>query len=376
MHREAIIEHLQGLLPLADSEPRILLVRLSAIGDIVFASPLVSAFRQAYPGAHIAWLAQPECRPLLDHHPDLDEVLVWPHQDWRALWQTRHWWALNREIHAFRRLLRNQCFDLAVDLQGLLKSGLLTRLSGAKTSVGLGSREGSQRLMTHVIPRSGDPERIGSEYLFLAQTLGLPVGDFAMAIHYGSKEADFATELIARKRLSGGYALICPFTTRPQKHWLETRWVQLMDRLRTDLGLPTVMLGGPGDRDAAARLRAQSSNQLIDLVGKTSLLQAAALIDRGSLLIGVDTGLSHMGIAYGRPSLLLFGSTCPYRNTTRANARVLYHPLTCSPCRRKPTCDGEFTCMKLIEIDEIVSAARELLGLGERPQRATERLAP
>jgi heptosyltransferase-1 len=69
-----------------------------------------------------------------------------------------------------------------------------------------------------------------------------------------------------------------------------------------------------------------------------------------------------MGIAFGRPSLLLFGSTCPYLDTTRPNARVLYHRMDCSPCKRKPTCDGAFTCMKSIEVDEVLTAARELLG--------------
>ena len=70
---------------------RILLVRTSAIGDIVFASPLVGALRRAYPEAHIAWLVRPECRGLLEHHPDLDEVIEWPVRDWKALWQARRW---------------------------------------------------------------------------------------------------------------------------------------------------------------------------------------------------------------------------------------------------------------------------------------------
>jgi heptosyltransferase-1 len=155
--------------------------------------------------------------------------------------------------------------------------------------------------------------------------------------------------------------VICPFTTRPQKHWFEERWAELAGRLTADLGLPVVMLGGPADREAAARIRAQAGEGLIDLAGGTGLLEAAATIARASLVVAVDTGLGHMGIAFGRPSLLLFGSTCPYRDTTHANARVLYHPLPCSPCRRRPTCGGELTCMKLIAVDEVVSAAREVM---------------
>jgi heptosyltransferase-1 len=343
-------------------EPRILLVRLSAIGDIVFASPLVAALRRAYPRAHVAWLVQPECRALLERHPALDEVIVWPFKHWKGLFGARRWMALAREVRAFRQRLREGRFDLAIDLQGLLKSGALTRLSGARERIGLGSREGSQWLMTRVIPRGGDPDRIGSEYLFLAARLGLPVNGFAMEIHYGPEDAAYA-EAFASESLSGGpYAVICPFTTRPQKHWIEPRWADLAGELQTKLRLPAVMLGGPADAEAAQRIQQQARTPLLNLAGRTSLLQAAAIIDRADLLVGVDTGLSHMGIAYGRPSVLLFGSTCPYRNTTRANARVLNQALPCSPCRRNPTCHGDFTCMKAIHLDQVVATARDLVG--------------
>lgn len=343
------------------SGPRILLVRVGAIGDIVFASPLVATFRRAYPNAHIAWLAKPECRSLLAHHPDLDEVIVWPVGEWGNLWRTRRFGALAREAKKFTTLLRSRKFDMAVDLQGLLKSGLLTRLTGAPERIGLGSWEGSDRLMTRVISRGGNIKRIGSEYLYLAETLGLPADDFAMAVHYGQKDGEFADDLIAREGLSDGYAVLCPFTTRPQKHWFEPRWAELAERLRADMDLPAVLLGGPGDQDAAGRILKGAPHPPIDLAGKTSLLQAAALIERSALLVGVDTGLTHMGIAFARPSLMLFGSTCPYLDTTRDNARVLYHRMDCSPCKRKPTCDGAFTCMHAIDVDEVLAAARELL---------------
>jgi heptosyltransferase-1 len=218
--------------------------------------------------------------------------------------------------------------------------------------------------MTRVIPRGGESKRIGSEYLHLAKILELPVGDFSMAVHYGPDEANFAASLVRRAGLTGDFAVICPFTTRPQKHWLDSHWAEFVERLRIDLGLPTVMLGGPGDLEAARHIRETAGGRLIDLTGRTTLLQAAALIHLSALLVGVDTGLSHMGIAFGKPSLLLFGSTCPYLETTRANARVLYHRLDCSPCKRNPTCGGAFTCMSSIKADEVLTAARGLLGRG------------
>lgn len=340
----------------------ILLVRLSAIGDIVFASPLIGALRRAYPHARIAWLVQPEYRGLLDRHPDLDEVITCPLGQWRSLWRERRLGELGSSVRTLRGVLRERRFDLAIDLQGLLKSGTLAWLTGAPRRIGLGSREGSRWLMTETLPRGGNPRLIGSEYLYLAERLGLPTDAFAMAVHYDEDEAAFADRLIADRGLAAGFAALCPFTTRPQKHWLEERWEALAARIAADLDLTPVLLGGAGDRAAARRILAAGSTRVVDLVGGTSLTQAAALIDRASLLVGVDTGLGHMGVALGTPSLLLFGSTCPYLETGRANTRVLYHPLTCSPCKRRPTCDGAFTCMRLIEVDEVIGAARSALG--------------
>jgi heptosyltransferase-1 len=345
------------------ADARILLVRLSAIGDIVFASSVISAFRRGCPKAHIAWLVQPECAPLLDRHTDLDEVVICPVKEWQRLLRERRLRELARGIAALRRTLREGRFDLAVDMQGLLKSGLLTHLSGARERIGLGSKEGSRLLLTHVLPRGRESKRIGSEYLFLAESLGLPTEPFEMAVRYDAEDAAVAAGVVERDGLDGGYAVICPFTTRPQKHWFEDRWGQLAARLKTDLGLTPVLLGGPGDQEAARRIAQRIECPHADLAGRTTLREAAALIDRASLLVAVDTGLGHMGIALNTPSVLLFGSTCPYLDTTRSNALVLYHALRCSPCKRRPTCNGAFTCMREVDVTEVMDAARRVIAV-------------
>ncbi len=340
---------------------RILLIRLSAIGDIVFATPLVRALRRRYPDAHLAWLVQAEYRSLLEAQPELDEVVAWPVSEWRGLWRDRRLAELARRLGRFRTAMLQKRFDLAIDLQGLLKSGALARLSGAPTRIGLGSREGSQLLMTEVIERGGDSDRIGSEYLFLAEHLGLPTDRFVMEVGLTEADERFARELPDAEGFGSGYAALCPFTTRPQKHWVPERWTELAARLRADFGLAALLLGGPGDRAGAETMAGGPLGGFIDMAGRTTLRQAAALVKHARLVIGVDTGLTHMGIAFGRPTLALFGSTCPYVDTTRANARVLYHPMICSPCRRRPTCRGDFTCMKAIGVDEVLGAAAHVL---------------
>ena len=342
----------------------ILIVRLSAIGDIVFSTPLIHALRRRYPDARISWLVQPESAALLEQHPELDEVITWPRADWSGLWRQRRYLELWRRVKAFRQDLRGRHFDMALDIQSLMKSGFLTWLSGARERIGLGSREGSQWLMTRVIPKGGVSKRISSEYLYLAQQLDLPTEDFEMRVGLSEEDIHFAESELSKWDLDGGFVAICPFTTRPQKHWFDESWCSLIENIRQRWGLPVVMLGGPGDRAAAATLGG-SQPGLVDLTGQTSLRQAAAMIARAGLVVGVDTGLTHMGIAMGRPTLCLFGSTRPYLETGQESARVLYHALDCSPCKRKPTCGGSFDCMRAISPGQVMAEAERLPGFQE-----------
>ena len=355
----------------------ILIVRLSAIGDIVMASPLPGALRRAYPEAHIAWLVQAEAAELLTHNTVLDEVIVWPRARWRGLWRQRRWRALGREARDFVALLRARRFDVAIDAQGLLKSGVWVWLSGARRRIGLGSGEGSQWLMTQVIAKPKNDPRIGSEYLHLLEQLAVDPAPFAMEVALSPEDLAFQQSIVAKHGLAAGYAVVCPFTTRPQKHWREEAWSALVTRLNNESGRPVVMLGGPGDQDAAQRLIGLAERQrLIDMTGKTRLREAAALIRGASLLVGVDTGLTHMGIAFNTPSIMLFGATCPYLDTGRENTVILYKALACSPCRRNPTCGGAYPCMTQITVDDVMAGARRLLAgrthaIGKSGRRAT-----
>ena len=334
----------------------ILIIRLSAIGDVVFASPLIKALRRRYPDAKISWLVEPAAAPLLKNNPELDAVILWPKGEWKQLWRKRKFLTLARELRFFISELKSHRFDCAIDLQGLLKSAVWAHFSGAEQRIGLGSKEGSEKMMTRVVSRQGDNPRIGSEYYGLAQELGLDVTNFDMDIVLSTEDEAFPVTAIEHEN----YAVICPFTTRPQKHWLEARWPVLAEQIEAEHKLPVVMLGGPADVEAAARIAA-ANPQIINMAGKSTLMQTAALIKHASLLVGVDTGLTHMGIAFNVPAVALFGSTCPYTDTTRDNARVLYHKMDCSPCRRNPTCDGDFTCMGKIEITEIMQTLQQVM---------------
>lgn len=341
----------------------------------MFSSPMVRALRRTYPGARITWLAESHTKNLIEHHPELDETLVWDRNAWKKLLKERKLLTLLREAKAFVSALRSRRFDLALDMQGLLRSGLMTFLSGAPIRIGLRPKEGSHIFMTRVVDRNrseGDRSKVSSEYLVLAQALGLDTREFRMEVPLASADREFIEGWIREEELDRGFAVAIPFTTRPQKHWFEDRWAELLDRVTGEMGLPTVILGGPGDEAALERIRGLAATRPHSLVGRTSLTQAAAAIERAALVVGVDTGLSHMGIAFDRPTVTLFGSNIPYTEPPTDRARVLVHWLACSPCKGNPTCNGDYTCLKLIGVEDVLAAAREVMANGERERARQE----
>lgn len=342
------------------SEPRrILIVRLSAIGDVILASGLIPALKARWPEAELAWLTESGQADLLRHHPGLARLHLLPRTRWARAWRERRWVEVGRELRAFVTELRAARYDLVLDVQGLLKSGVLARLTGAPERIGLGSKEGSGWLMTRVVSRAVASHRPGKEYRALAAELGAPEAAYRLEVALAEADRARAGALLAEAGVGGEFAVCCPFTTRPQKHWFEERWIDLARRIQRELGLRVVILGGPGDREASLPLAEAAG--AVNLVGRTGLGEAGALIERARLLIGVDTGLTHLGLAMGTPTLALFGSTRPYLEPMAPRSRVLYVPRDCSPCRRRPTCAGRFDCMRAHEVDAVLAAARVCL---------------
>lgn len=338
----------------------ILVVRLSAIGDIVMSSPVAAAIKKKWPHSRLTWIVHPECEPLLNGNPHIDELIVWDKKHWKHLLKKRRYLTVWKELRQLRKTLRARRFDLAIDLQGLMKSGFLAWLSGAKHRVGLGCQEGSTMLMTKSISRNlGDLDQIGSEYRYLVNQLGMPDSPWDMVTPVSADATQAASTLLQNHIGNQAFAIFCPFTTRPQKHWPDDHWRQLGLRLPEKYRLKLIILGGPTDRDKAEEIAAGCG--AVNLAGQTSLQEAAAIIRRASLLVGVDTGLTHMGHAAGIPTLALFGSTCPYTYTGLDTSKVLYLDLPCSPCRRNPTCGGTFDCMRDITPEFVLTEIKSLI---------------
>lgn len=323
----------------------ILIIRLSAIGDIIFTSYLISAIKNTYPDAKISWLAEPAPAKILINHPLLENIFIWDKKHWYDLLKQGKIIALWREIQKLKQRFKAENFDWVIDAQGLLKSALLAQLAHAKRKISLGGLEASRFIMTEVYSRDiGNKEEIASEYKGLAYALGLKTGEMCII-----PDQSYTFNL-------DNTIVLCPFTTRAQKHWIDQHWQSLIQVLSKDYNL--VILGGPSDNDHAEKIIGQYT--VINKVGQTSLLQAAQIIQKARLVIGVDTGLTHLGYALKTPTIALFGSTRPYTNPN-AVGDVLYHAMPCAPCKRNPSCNNKFTCMLELSPENVIYCIQKYL---------------
>lgn len=352
--------------PHFDEPPRsVLIVRLSARGDVLFGLPLVRALRRSWPETRITWVVETPAADLVEHDPDLDEVVVWDRRAWKALLRGGRLLDLFREWRALRRQLRDTRAELAIDLQGLLRSSWIARMSGAGVRVAIDPREGAGALATHRFPGERDIDRMGGEARDVGQWLGLAVDPWRYDLALPPRDVKGAADRLRDAGVDAEYVVVVPHTTRPQKHWREERWAPLVDALHERTGLPVVMLGGPGDREATDRIAADvASDALVDLVGRTSLGEAAAVVARATIVVGVDTGLTHVAHCFERPTVCLFGPIA-YVVPPTPRARIVRHDelecVRCMPRGGRPTCGGEWWCMDRIQETEIMSHVDDLL---------------
>ncbi len=325
---------------------RILLIRLSAFGDVVIATGLLHGLKRAWPDAEVDWLVQPEFAPLLRTQPAIAQVLTWERKRWGALWRSFHWLQLFQLIRAFSAGLKAREYDIVIDAQGLLKSRVLARLAGGQFRIGYGSKEPGKHWLHQIVPRFQEAHAqrryVGDEHAPMLKAL--------------TGRSDPIPQLqLAAATAVAPYIVVAPYTTRPQKHWPEAHWRTLLKAL-ADRGQHVIVLGGPADAPAATALLASVNSPLIESrAGQTSLLAAAQCIAGAQAVVGVDTGLTHLGFALGRPTVAVFGSTRPYAAAREPYSCVLFLDLPCAPCGRHPTCGGRFDCLAQLGPQQVLA---------------------
>jgi len=345
--------------------PRILIVRLSAIGDVVVTTPVSRALRAAFPDAHLAWLVEPLARPMLEDNPYLDEVIPWE--------RARPGLRLG-DLLALRRRLAPRRFDFAVDCQGLWRSALAARFSGARRVVGnRGTKEPVAWLYHERVARRADDPSSRQRCLDLLGPLGVRTEDRRMVLSVAPAAREGAAAALAAAGVPVGrpYACLVPATTWPQKHWFEAEWGALAARLHTDRNLLPVLLGGPGDRELCDRVLAAAGAVGVSLAGQTTLPEAVAVLAGARVAVAVDTGLLHAAVAVGTPTVGVCGASGWPGFQDYEGFRLVREPLPCSPCYHRPTCGGRFDCMRALDAARVLSAVDSLLAADRELPLAT-----
>jgi len=351
---------------------RILLIRTSALGDVVHALPVLTALRRNLPHATLGWVVESSMAPLLEGHPDLDELLVVSLRTWRRRLHRRSTWAAMRD---FLVGLEQFAPELVLDLMGNHKAGALAALTLADRRVGVTRkyrREPSSALWINepVVPQG---EHSVDRALAVLTALDLPTepADFGGSKLLREEPAEAIDRLAATQ---GPRILIQPGAGWGNKRYPTARLGQVAQLLEDQLGLRSWVAAGLGEEDLAQEVVATSAGSAEVLIAPT-LSYLGTFLRHSSLVIGGDTGPVHLAHALGTPVLCLMGPTAPETNGPYGDRdAALWRQLPCSFCHKR--FDEAKLCLTDLQPEEIVERASYLLHRHPPQQKSRSPEAP
>ena len=349
-----------------DGARRLLLVKPSALGDVVHALPVAATLHRRYPNIALHWLVEEEAADIVRGHPALSGVVVSGRKRWlRQLQRPAQIPTTLGEIRCFAAELRNRRYDAVLDLQGLLKSALYVLATGAPIRVGFAEgREGAPWILTHRIVAPPQPVHAVDRYLALAAAVDAtdPVRDFHISL--SPEDLAAARSHLATCRVPPGCPRVAlhPAARWRTKLWEVPRWRELATALLSE-GMGVILTGSREDEPLGTAILAGLHPQPLSLIGSLTLKQLVAVLREVDLLVTVDSGPMHLGAAVGTPVVALFGPTDPLRTGPLGPGRILRRELPCSPClQRRCRIADIYRCMRDLSVAEVLGAVRDLLG--------------
>ena len=380
------------ILPPADLTRRdfrkILLIKLSAVGDVVHTIPVLNKLRRRYPMAQLDWLVTPAIAELLRHHPATTRIIEFEREAWSTPWRLAPFASYGR----LAAKLRAASYDLVVDMHGQFRTAALTLATGAPARIGFdrprarvwdasprkfpeqarkhawqGAREGSWLAYTHHIPVPTLDLHAVDRYLNVGPILGLDSepADFSFPIPQSAVsrvEALLAEHGADRAEI----VIMAPGTIWETKHWGTEKFAEMAGHFLSK-GLAVILIGSRRERVVCEEVAALAPGA-IDLAGMTSLSELAALIRRSAISVTNDSGPMHLAVALDRPVVSIFGPTDPvwigpYR---RADA-VLHADLECSPCylRKLKHCHYDHACMHSVSAPAVIERVERILSASQ-----------
>ena len=345
-----------------DHNKKILIIKLSSIGDVVHSLPFLEVIRNEFPHALIDWIVEQEAASIIKGHPALNNLIISKRKVWQKnIFKTSQFMNVMNEAKGLIQKTRSLNYNMVIDLQGLLKSGLFTCIAKGHRKIGMaGAREGAGLFYTEQVPVNYDEHAI-DRYLRITEYLGCQTFLWQGRIPVTSSDNEYINNMLgADGEPKRPIIAINPMTKWKTKLWEEDRFAVLADRLVQDLGCDLVFTGSRNDRSALDNICSMMKKDAINLAGKTSLKELACLYTRCAILITTDTGPMHIGAAMGCRIVALFGPTAPWRTGPYGQGnKIIRSSIDCSPCLKK-TCDHK-TCMTDISVETVFDTAKEIL---------------
>ena len=329
----------------------ILIVKLSAIGDVIHALPVSYALRQKYPTAHITWVVEPTAYEIVKHNPCVDEVILFQKKAFKTFK------GFKQNFKPFYKLLHRRKYDISIDLQGLFKSMAVVLTANAKKKIGyVDMREGSN-LISKAIKGPHFNGHIVDRYLDTVKYLGCDTDNIIFPLKNTVEEIDYVNNLLMDNKIDDNKSFIvfAVGTNWVNKCW-STKDFAILSDLLSKHKIKTVLIGfGKNDEQKALEItRQNTSNNIVNLVGKTSLMQTAALIKKAKAVVGGDTGNLHLAAALNIPAIMLMGPTDPNRNGPyKQMHNVILAGHDCDGCWKR-TCRKNIDCLSTITPNQVL----------------------
>jgi heptosyltransferase I len=337
---------------LFERSPRILIVRVSAIGDVIHGIPVLCALRDAFPNAFLAWIAEGTAGDVLEGHPALDELVRVP----------RRWWKSPRELWRMRQRLRRLHFDTSIDLQCLTKSAVTAWASGARRRIGLAGADGrelSKWFNNELVEASGS--HVLEHYLSMLQPLGVKSAAVRFRLTERTIEAQQVERFLRANGLVGHkFAVLNPGAGWPSKVWPAERYGALARHLHDVHGLGSIAAWGIAAEKPMAETIVATSGGHAQLAPPTTMLELASFCRRAALFVGSDTGPMHLAVAVGTPTISMHGPSraewCGAYGPQNIRLQVRYQDGSSLERRR-----ADDSAMRAITVEMAAEACERLL---------------
>lgn len=337
----------------------ILIVKLSAIGDVIHTMPSLTALRQLYPDAHITWVVEEAAADLVKNHPYLDAVLISRRKKWSKDFRNGQVRLPVEEIRSFMKTLRQRRYDLVIDFHGLFKSSIIVFLSRGKRKLGYNSlQELSGLFLNEKITEDLNKHAV-ERYLDFPRYLGAKINSARFILPLNKKAETRSQILLDKYNLEDKkFIAINPVAYWETKLWSNEKFAHLADLINDKLQMKVVFTGS--EKEPIEKITSLMTTESINLGGATTLLDLAYLYKKAQIVITTDSGPMHLAAAVETPVIALFGPTDPARTGPYgAGHTIIRTELSCSPCFLKKCSTKK--CMENISPQQVFAAVKKKL---------------